>query len=134
MGKFYRLFLGGWVGLVYAGSDRFLLNVRTKLDEEIMLELCRLFIKKPNFFHVLWKKLTYTDVTTDFLVCYSFVVIINCVVTLLLSFYNDNKTLKDDVSIPYSAYKMFGTINQINSFSMIQTQFKKGMLIKSQLK
>lgn len=77
VGKFYGLYLGGWVRLVFARSDLFLIQLRDRLDHQVFYpppprivvvnhyaNLC----KKPDIFYVFEKNLTHTDVNSDFLV------------------------------------------------------------------
>lgn len=93
IGNYYGLKLGGWARLVYVRSDRFLINMRDRLDQEViyptpkkvlwlgetpkllksligdcepshMATLCQ----KPDLFHVLEKTLTLADLITGRLV------------------------------------------------------------------
>lgn len=93
VGKFYGLHLGGWVRLVFAGSDLFMMQLKDRLDrnvhypvparyvgvgdqpviigalqKEAVTNPCDQICRKPDFFHLLEKELTQVDVTTGFLV------------------------------------------------------------------
>lgn len=93
IGKFYGLHLGGWVKLVYVRSDRFLIQVRDKLDQQVCYPLPPTvswigespksiecvnedgfvshfanICQKPDFFHILEKTLTPNDVVSGLLV------------------------------------------------------------------
>lgn len=93
VGKFYGILLGGWVRLIFVRSDRFIIQVRNRLDQEIhypspprvswigdvpktidsgtidnVFSHLAMLSPKTDFFHVLEKILTTNDVVSGYLV------------------------------------------------------------------